>query len=156
MDSATVTQNCSFDTILDDFCDIELSDIDCSLVMSLFEDSQLVEGEDDERFRSVIQSLEAEITNNQDYSFLETNSEGYYDYQHSDDAEQMDSCSTSPDHMIHFEGIDVGLLPYSSPMDDTTSHFTVDDMVEFAGLRDYSHVCYGMAMEEEDYHGLWQ
>ncbi|KAI3465947.1 hypothetical protein Pfo_022610, partial [Paulownia fortunei] len=157
MANATVTENCSFCTSLDDLNDIEFSNIDSSLIMSLLEDSQVEVG-DDERLRSVIQSLEAEIIN-QD-SFLETNSEGYLeDYQFSD-VEQMDSCSTSPDH-IYFEGIDME-VPYCSPTDDMTGYFMghfadeIENVVEFVGVTDYSQVCYGMAMEEDGYHGLWQ
>lgn len=146
MANATVlTEACSFDDLND--IEFSVSDIDSSLVMSLLEDSQVLEGTDDERLRSVIQSLEAEIIN-QDSFLQEINSE---DYQFSD-VEQIESCSTSPD-CIYFEGFDLEMMPY------VISHFAdeIENVFEFVGVSDYSEICCGMAMEEEDdYHGLWQ
>ncbi|KAK4420620.1 hypothetical protein Salat_2012500 [Sesamum alatum] len=159
MASATTTENCSFSTSLDDLNGVEFSNIDTSILMCLLDDSQ-VEGGDDERLISVIQSLEAEIMTPS--SFLETNySECYQEDYVFSDVEQMDSCSTSSDH-VYFEGIDMD-VPYSLLTDDMTSYFIdqfVDEMenvVEFVALRDYSQVCCGVAMEEDHhYNGLWQ
>ncbi|KAL0320504.1 UNVERIFIED_CONTAM: hypothetical protein Sradi_5311900 [Sesamum radiatum] len=155
MASATIlTETCSFGENLDDLNDVEFSNIDSSFIMSLLDDSQ-VEGGDDQRLISVIQSLEAEIMTPN--LFLETNSKDYA----FPDVEQMDCCSTSSDH-VYFEGIDVDVSYMSMLIDDMTSYFihqSADEMesvVEFVGLRDYSQVCCGVAMEEDDYSGLWQ
>ncbi|PIM98693.1 hypothetical protein CDL12_28820 [Handroanthus impetiginosus] len=158
MATTIVTENYSFNTGLEDLNDIEFSNIDASFLMSLTEDSQI---DDDERLRSVIQSLEAEILNQN--SFLETNSEEKYQFS---SIQQMESCCTSADHDqghdFYFEGIDMEMPYYCSSADEMSSYFSchfednVENMAEFGGLTDYSQVCYGMAMEEDDYSGLWQ
>ncbi|KAL0406590.1 UNVERIFIED_CONTAM: hypothetical protein Slati_3972900 [Sesamum latifolium] len=156
--AAILTENCSFSASLDDLNDVEFSNIDSSFIMSLLDDSQ-VEGGDDQRLISVIQSLEAEIMTPN--SFLETNSECYLEDYAFSDVEQMDGCSTSSDH-VYFEGIDMDVSYMSTLTDDMTSYFIdqsaeeMENVVEFVGLRDYSQVCCGLAMEEDDYSGLWQ
>ncbi|KAL3613735.1 hypothetical protein CASFOL_041809 [Castilleja foliolosa] len=78
---------------------IEFPNIDESLVLSLLEDSSLVQMEDgdDEMLRNVIQSLEREINNSNEY---------LKDCRFSDD-EQSESCSTPSDYRgVEFDWID--------------------------------------------------
>ncbi|KAL2247249.1 UNVERIFIED_CONTAM: hypothetical protein Sindi_2577200 [Sesamum indicum] len=158
MASATIlAENCSFGENLDELNDVEFSNIDSSFIMSLLDDSP-VEGGDDQTLISVIQSLESEIMTPN--SFLETNSECCLEDYAFSDVEQMYGCSTSSDH-VYFEGID-GDMSYMSLTNDMTSYFIdqsadlMENVVEFVGLRDYSQVCCGVAIEEDDYNGLWQ
>ncbi|KAI3457534.1 hypothetical protein Pfo_014197 [Paulownia fortunei] len=159
MANATAAENCFINQSCDDLNVVEFSNIDNSLLMSLLEDSQVEDG-DDETLRIVIQSLEQEIMN-QD-SCLETyNSDGYPEDYRFSDVLQLESCSTSPDHHLDFEWIDMDMA-YSSPSDDMTSyfigHFTdkIENMVELGGVGDYSQDCSGVPMEEDYYTGLWQ
>lgn len=159
MANATATENCFFDQNYDDLNVDNFSNIDSSLLMSLLEDSQAEDG-DDEMLRIMIQSLEPEIMN-QD-SCLETyNSDGSSEDYRFSDVEQLESCSTSPDHHLDFEWIDMEMA-YSCPSDEMAryfGHFTekIETMVhELGGLEDYSQVYYEMHMEEDDYIGLWQ
>ncbi|KAL0301343.1 UNVERIFIED_CONTAM: hypothetical protein Sradi_6411100 [Sesamum radiatum] len=159
MASATIlAENCSFVEDLDDLNDVEFSNIDSSFIMSLLDDSQVEDG-DDQRLISVIQSLEAEIMTPN--SFSETNAECYLEDYAFSDVEQMDGCSTSSDH-VYFEGIDVDVSYMSLTDDMMTSYFIhqsadqMENVAEFVGLRDYSQVGCGVAMEEDDYSGLWQ
>ncbi|KAI3465944.1 hypothetical protein Pfo_022607 [Paulownia fortunei] len=142
MASTTVTENSSCTTCHDGLDYTEFSNTDTSLLMSLLEDSQ-VEDEDDERLRNVIQSLEAELVN--EASFSESNSEGYLEYYDQlSDIEQMNSCCTSPDH-LDFEWIDMEMA-YSSPIFDEIGSYFMDD----------PQICHGMAVEEAKDIGLWQ
>ncbi|PIM98695.1 hypothetical protein CDL12_28822 [Handroanthus impetiginosus] len=126
---------------------IELSHIDNSFIMSLLEDSQVDDIRDDVRLRSVIQSLEAEILNED--SFLEAKSDEYC-YEQLSDIEQMNSFCTSANH-LDFEWMDqMDLGSYSDV------HFE-ENMMELEGAtRDFdSQICVGMDIEEANEIGLW-
>lgn len=108
---------------------------------------------DEETLRILIQSLEPEVDMNQDSD----------QYQLSD-LDQLESCcSASPDHdHLDFEWLDME-MDYSYP---TSYNFNGHDFTEKImeeitmvdqGLPDYSQLCYGMTMEEDDHYiGLWQ
>lgn len=152
MANATATETCFWGRSCDDLDDVEFSNIDDSLVMSLLEDSQVEDG-DEERLRAVIQSLEAEIMS-QNSCFEAYDLEGCQDNYRFCDAEQSGSCSTSPDHRLDFDWIDMETFQtdYSIPDDEMTSYF-----IELGGVGDYSQVySYGMAMEDDDYSDLWR
>ncbi|PIN16644.1 hypothetical protein CDL12_10702 [Handroanthus impetiginosus] len=143
MANATATENCLFNQSFDDFNVVEFPNVDDSLLMSLLEDSHAEEYGDDERLRFVIQSFEAEILNQE--SCLETYQPE--DYGFSD---------------VGFEWIDME-MDYKSPNDEISSYFInhclsdeIGIMSELGVMSDYSRVCYGMPMEEENYCGLWQ
>ncbi|PIN16643.1 hypothetical protein CDL12_10701 [Handroanthus impetiginosus] len=145
MANATATENCLLNQSFDDFNVFEFSNIDDSLLMSLLEDLQVEEYGDDERLRFVIQSLEAEIVKQDSCSEIYYQSE---DYRFSD---------------VGFEWIDME-MDYVSHHYELSSYFIghynlsdkIGTMPEFGGMSDYSHVCYGMPlMEEENYSGLW-
>ncbi|KAK4438987.1 hypothetical protein Salat_0233300 [Sesamum alatum] len=154
MANATPTETCVRGGSCGDLDDVEFSNTDDSLViMSLLEDSQVEDG-DDERLRAVIQSLEAEIMcqNSCLEAYDSKACPGHYRFC---DVEQPDSCSTSPDHCLDFEWIDMETVQtdYSIRDDEMTNYF-----VELGGVGDYSQVySYGMAMDhEDDYSDLWR
>lgn len=143
MASAAASENCFLDQMCDDLNTADdFSNIDSSFLMSLLNDSQ-GEDEDDEMLRAVILSLEPEITNHVSCSGTD-NSE--------DNGFSDECCSTSHDHYPDFEWIGMEMEM------EMTGYFT-GNMVEVGGLEeDYSQVCYEMAMEEDedDYIDLWQ
>ncbi|KAL0443724.1 UNVERIFIED_CONTAM: hypothetical protein Slati_2095100 [Sesamum latifolium] len=153
MAKAIQTETCFWGRSCDDLDDVEFSNIDDSLIMSLLEDSQVEDG-DDERLRAVIQSLEAEIMSQNSCLEAYDHSEGCPDDYRFCDVEQPESCSTSPDHCLDFEWIDMETVQtdYSIHNDEMTSYF-----IELGGVGDYSQVYnYGMPMEEDDYSDLWR
>ncbi|KAK4438989.1 hypothetical protein Salat_0233500 [Sesamum alatum] len=155
MANATATESCFWYNNRDDIGDTEFLNIDNSLVMSMLDDSEVEDG-DNERLRTVIQSLEAEIMS-QDSCLGTYDSEGC-----SDDYRSSDSCSTSPDRSLDFEWIDVE-TDYSCLNDEVAGYFSgqFTDKIENSMLElgevDYSQVYnYSMAMEEDEYCRLWQ
>ncbi|KAK4438999.1 hypothetical protein Salat_0234500 [Sesamum alatum] len=161
MANTTATESCFWYNNSDDIDDTEFLNIDNSLVMSFLEDSEVEDG-DNERLRTVIQSLEAEIMS-QDSCLGTYDSEGYSDDYRSSDLEQLSSCSTSPDRSLDFEWIYVE-TDYSCLNDEVAGYFNgqftekiENSMFELGGEVDYSQVySYSMAMEEDEYCGLWQ
>ncbi|KAL2245572.1 UNVERIFIED_CONTAM: hypothetical protein Sindi_2825400 [Sesamum indicum] len=157
MANTTATENCFWYKNSDEIDDTEFLNIDNSLVMSLLEDSEVEDG-DNERLRTVIQSLEAEIMS-------QNSCMGTYDLEGCpDDYRSCDvSCSTSPDRCLDFEWIDME-RDYSYLNDEVGNYFngqftdkTGSTMFELGGEVDYSQVfSYAMAMEEDEYCGLWQ
>ncbi|KAL0353933.1 UNVERIFIED_CONTAM: hypothetical protein Sangu_0974600 [Sesamum angustifolium] len=150
MANATANETCLWGRSCDVLDDVEFSNIDDSLVMSLLEDSQVEEG-DDERLRAVIQSLEAEIMSQNSCSEA-YDSEGCLDDYRFCDVEQPESCSPQPDHCLDFEWIDMETVQtdYCIPNDEMMSYF-----IELGGVGDNSQAySYGMAMEEDDYSDL--
>ncbi|KAK4438992.1 hypothetical protein Salat_0233800 [Sesamum alatum] len=161
MANATATESCFWYNNSDDIDDSEFLNIDNSLVMSLLEDSEVEDG-DNERLRTVIQSLEAEIMSQN--SCLGTyDLEGCSDDYRSSDLEKLSSCSTSPDRSLDFEWIDVE-TDYSCLNDEVAGYFSgqftdkIDNsMFELGGEVDYLQgFSYSMAMEEDEYCSLWQ
>lgn len=155
MANSTAVETQSFNTSPDDFNDIEFSNIDYSLLISLLDDSP-VQGVDED-LRTVIQSLEAEIGT--DDTFSNTNSDGFTEDYQSSDAEQLESCATSPDN-LDFQFTDMEMaFDYHSECDNTDYfNFTdnMENMIEFVQERDYSHLYCEMPMEEAEYVSLWQ
>ncbi|KAG8386667.1 hypothetical protein BUALT_Bualt03G0172800 [Buddleja alternifolia] len=169
------TETCYFnkssdDEYLNDIDHFSNYMIENSLLMSLLEDSQLVEdntGSDHEMLRSLIQSFEAEIDVNIDHedSCLETSSsEGDHleEYRFSDVEQQVlvDGCSTSisEDHQdIGDYWIDDIEMAYSYPSDDMTTGYFIGEFIDNI-VGDYSQVCcdHGMTIEEDGYSALWQ
>lgn len=119
----------------------ELLNIDTSLLMSFLEDSSQGEGGDGEVLRAMIQSLEPEIMSSGSCSETDESSEECR-------FSEVECCSISSQNHPDFEWMDM-------EMDYFNGRFT-GNVVEFGGLEDYSQVCYGMDMEEDDYIGLWQ
>ncbi|XP_059664514.1 uncharacterized protein LOC132310349 [Cornus florida] len=146
----------------DDFDQFEVPEINTALLMSLLEESQ-VEECDDERLRSVIQSLEAVIDPNRldghdSLVEMEWGSGNLNGCTTPSDGEQLNGqdCSTSLD--LDFSWMDVEMVP-SSPSDEMTNWYMdsfrdgTDGVIE---LGDYSQICYGMPLEEHEYGSLWQ
>ncbi|KAL3613734.1 hypothetical protein CASFOL_041808 [Castilleja foliolosa] len=145
MANAISTGNYFFDC--DDLNAIEFPNIDESLVLSLLEDSSLVQTKDEEMLTSVIQSLEREINDSNEYS---------KDCRFSDDW-QLESCSTSSDKHcdVEFDWIDTE-MDYSCPDDEMASYFIGNCTDELGVFGDYSEFCYVPMEEEDEYCSLWQ
>lgn len=139
------TEICFVDQSCDDLNVDELLNIDTSLLMSFLEDSQGEGGGDGEMLRAMIQSLEPEIVNLESCSETDESSEEYCRFS---EVDEVECCSTSPQNHPDFEWMYM-------EMDYFSGRF-IGNTVEFGGLDDYSQVCYEMAMEEDDYIGLWQ
>uniref|UniRef100_A0A5B7ASK9 Uncharacterized protein n=1 Tax=Davidia involucrata TaxID=16924 RepID=A0A5B7ASK9_DAVIN len=142
----------------DDFDNFEVTEINGALLMSLLEESQGEEC-DDERLRSVIQSLEAEIDSNMmdgHDSLVETE----WGSQLSGGG-QVDGHDCSTSHDLDFNWMDMEMVP-SLPGDDMTNWYMdpcgdeMDGIIEFGGVRDYSHIYYGIPLEENGCGSLWQ
>ncbi|KAA8526708.1 hypothetical protein F0562_009063 [Nyssa sinensis] len=137
----------------------EVTEIDSAILMSLLEESQGEEC-DDERLKSVIRSLEAEIdptmmdghdslvelgwgTANMDGCQLSVG--GQVDGQ---------DCLTS--HDLDFNWMELDTVP-SSPGDEMTNWYVepcgdeMDGVIEFGSVRDYSHMYYGIPLDENGY-----
>lgn len=149
-----------------DFIDTENSQIDQSVLMSLLDESQN-EDCDDERLKNVMRSLEAEITPNSTdcYSFDNLEWEGYPVECQSSSQESINDLEFSKLHDLDFQWMDLEMDP-SSPCDGMASWYINIDpyeqemgaVTEFDGLKNYSEIIsYGTPlMEEHDYGLLWQ
>lgn len=155
MASFAATENCFLDQSCDDLNVDELLNIDTSMIMSLLEDLQAEDGDGDV-LRALVQSLRPEIMN-QDSCTETCSSDDSSEECRFSEVDEIECCSnsTSLDHHPNYEWIDMEMDYYSCPGYEMTDYFT-ENMVEFGGLEDYSQVCNGMAMEEDDYIGLWQ
>lgn len=140
---------------------------DDTVLMSLLEDSVQLEYCDDERLKSVIQSLEAAINPNlingygslddsyelQDCPFDQLTSNDHDE--HMDDDRDKYSAS----HDLDFSWIDVEMSSFSSPSNHDISSWYEEicednvgyNMLEY-GVRDYSEA----PLEEDIYSSLWQ
>ncbi|KAH6780773.1 hypothetical protein C2S52_012010 [Perilla frutescens var. hirtella] len=157
MANAAATENCFVDG---DLNVDEFSNIDSSLLMSLLDE----EGGDDEMLRSMIESLEPGVMNQDSCSETDNSDDASsedFGFSRSEVDDQLECCSTSPDHHPDFDQwIDMEMA-YSCPSYEMTGYFIgrfTGNMVDLEGLQDYSsQVCYDeMPMEEDDYIGLWQ
>lgn len=140
----------------------EISEIDASLLMSILEESQCEE-HDDETLEHVIRSLEAEINFNTIDGYdlpLETEASiDQYDSQLWSGDKMVDhDCSQPLDFDVNWA--DMEIKP-SSPFGETTnwyldpSEVEVDGSIESGG-RGFSHFRYGDLLEEDGYNFLWQ
>uniref|UniRef100_A0A5B7CCB0 Uncharacterized protein n=1 Tax=Davidia involucrata TaxID=16924 RepID=A0A5B7CCB0_DAVIN len=134
----------------------ELTELDGDLLMSLLEESQVNDG-DEERLRRVIQSLEAEIDPimmEGHNSLVEPKLDGFPEDCQFSDASQVDSqdCLTSHDLDINWIDMDDDMTNWC--MDPCGGE--MDGIIEFGGIGDYSHIFYGVPLEEQEFCSLWQ
>ncbi|KAL4598620.1 hypothetical protein ACB092_11G071200 [Castanea dentata] len=155
---------CDSDIVGSDIQEIQVSEVDGAILMSLLEESQ-PEERDDDRLNSLIRSLEAEIKSN-----AKSNAMGSHDLSMDPDfpVEDGQFCSVGHEvvhdclvsHDQHGFGW-IGLEPEtSSPSDDMNWYMDLcenemEGIVE-VGLSDYSHTYYGVSLEEQGYRSLWQ
>lgn len=154
----------------DEFEGIEVSGLNGAFLMSLMEELQdHVEESDEERLNSVIQSLEAEITNScsmdaKQNSCMESDHQSISDGEDSQPCSlgQMDShnCSISFDDLDMNEWINMEAEPCSPSheMNCYMYHFG-GEVIGFGGVctNDSPHTYYGVALDQEHgYNSLWQ
>lgn len=148
----------------DDLEGIEVSEINGALLMSLLEESP-GDDNDDEGLKSVMQSLEAEISpiimGNPDLgikSKLVSEEEDNHKLFMMDQMEGND-CLESLD--LNFGWVDIQTAP-SSPSDDMNWYMEpseineMDAIIEFGGVSDYSQICYAPPLDEAGYGSLWE
>ncbi|KAG5551473.1 hypothetical protein RHGRI_009784 [Rhododendron griersonianum] len=145
-----------------DFDQFEVQEIDGALLMSLLEDSN-AEDCDNDQLTSVIRSLEAEINpnmiNGDDLSMevgWGTDSEGFLSF----DAAQADGLECSIAHDLDdFDWMEVEMIPPSSPSNEMNNWYMDpcgDELDGIIGFGDFSNMYYGVPMEELAYGSLWQ
>ncbi|KAL6975551.1 hypothetical protein U1Q18_024345 [Sarracenia purpurea var. burkii] len=146
-----------------EFDKFEVLEINGTLLVSLLEESQ-VEECDDERLTSVIRSLEAEIYpikigDHNLPTLLEWGSSS--DNCQPSDAAQVDGQDCSAAHDLDFHWMDVEMDP-SSPSDGMANWYMdpcgdeLEGIIEFGGIGD-SLIFFGVPLEEElSYGTLWQ
>ena len=151
---------CESNIVGSDIHEIQVSEVDGAILMSLLEESQAEEGDED-RLNSLIRSLEAEIKSNAMES---------HDFSMEPDflAEDGQFCGVGQEvghdclvsHDQHGFGR-IGMEPEtSSPSDDLNWYMDLcenemEGIVE-VGFSDYSHMYYGVSIEEQGYRSLWQ
>ncbi|OIT03348.1 hypothetical protein A4A49_03143 [Nicotiana attenuata] len=129
------------DTSYDEFCDVEFSKVDIDILMSFLEESEIEES-NEERIRSVIQSLEAEIapvliTDSNSLKHIEADCHESNDFHLCDIiANEEESCSTSFD--LEFEW--------------------TDSVMEFIDTRDFSQMYDRVLLMEDHSHrtSFWE
>lgn len=144
--------------------DVEFQGVDSAILMSLLDDSEGEENDED-GLNCLIRSLEAEIVNSN--STMDSHStssverpelvadreDGQLEYYG-----QPQYCSMSHDQ-LGFGGVDI---PFPlSPRDDLNRYmdpceYEMDGIIEFGGLGEFSHTYCGIALEEQGYRSLWQ
>ncbi|KAL0353932.1 UNVERIFIED_CONTAM: hypothetical protein Sangu_0974500 [Sesamum angustifolium] len=162
--ASTVAENWEYaDTTHDCSENFELSQINHSLLMSLLDETQ-VDDCDDERLTNVIRSLEAEIDySGHDYAYDHNTiwENDLVDCQSSNDESNDQDCLLQQDDLdLHW--MDMETIP-SSPsggmggwyMDHHGLGMVGGMSHEFGGIKNYSHLCYGSPLEEQDYGSLW-
>ncbi|KAJ4976763.1 hypothetical protein NE237_001869 [Protea cynaroides] len=141
------------------------SDVDEALLMSLLEESQ-VEELQDERLGYVMRSLEAEIEPNTNTTEAPapapaTTDLGIQDFGIEDGYDCSSGSYASPIHVFDWLDMDMEMAS-SSTCDDMGNWYMdscVDELagfVELGEVRDYSQFCYAAPMEEHAYGSLWQ
>ncbi|GAV88108.1 hypothetical protein CFOL_v3_31531, partial [Cephalotus follicularis] len=124
--------------------------INGALLMSLLEESQGQEEQNDERLNSVMQSLEAEINPNIAREIDEDSQSSYVG--------RVDDYDRSVLSEVGFGWVDTEMP--SSPRDDMNWYpdpceDEMHGIIEFEGVRDYSQFYYGVPLEEHSYSSLW-
>ncbi|KAL4555214.1 hypothetical protein LXL04_037825 [Taraxacum kok-saghyz] len=131
------------------FDEFESLEIDGTLLMSLLDEPHVDDECDDERLSNVIRSLEAEINpiviDDNDMSLeLEWNADWEGSHQFSTNQNVYKSQDLDYNWMemddMYIQGYEDG----------------IGGIIEFGGVKDFSHICYGSNMEEHGYGALWQ
>ena len=161
--TSPVPENCECNVVGSDFQGIEVSEIDGAiLMMSLLEESQ-GEERDEERLNCLIRSLEAEINSkamDSQYLTMET------DFSVEDGQLCIVGHKEGHDCLVSHDQLGSGCIDMqqvtSSPSADDMNWYLdlceneTDGMIEVGGLSDYSHMYYGVSLEEQGYRSLWQ
>ncbi|GER53921.1 disease resistance protein [Striga asiatica] len=121
--------------------DSEFSQSNHNLLMSLLDETQTDDCDDDERLEKVIRSLEDEINSNDCYEFDKMTWEANYlmDYQSSTDEPNGQDHSMQPNDFDDLCWVDVETTPPSGGWD------------EFGCVKNYAPI----SSEEQDYGSLW-
>ncbi|KAG6793712.1 hypothetical protein POTOM_002931 [Populus tomentosa] len=157
--ASLLPENISINTGDDDFKGIERFDDD-ALLMSLLEESQGDHESNEERLRSVIQSLEAEINPSITSDGSETAMDPPEMPRDGDDTynELFKTAEMESPLGLDFELVDMEVVP-SSPSDHDMNYWYMEpsesDIVEF-GVRNYFQFGHEAALEEHGYSSLWQ
>jgi len=145
----------------------EVQEIDGALLMSLLEESN-AEDCDDDKLTSVIRSLEAEIDPNMmdghDLSMdlgWGSNPENFQPF----DVAQVDDLDCSISHDLDdfdWMEMEMEMIPPSSPSDEMNNWYMdpcgdeLDGVIGFGAVTDFSNMYYGVPLEELTYGSLWQ
>ncbi|XP_050279665.1 uncharacterized protein LOC126720870 [Quercus robur] len=159
--ASPVPENCAGNIVGSDIQGIEVSEIDSAILMSLLEESQ-GEERDEDRLNSLIRSLEEEINSN---AMDSQNSSMKPDFIVEDGQLCIVGNKEGHDCMVSQDQLEFGLIDMepetSSPSDDMNWYMDLcenemDGIIEVGGLSDYSHMYYGVSLEEQGYRSLWQ
>ncbi|GFZ05284.1 hypothetical protein Acr_17g0008560 [Actinidia rufa] len=134
----------------DEFEKFEVPEIDGALLLSFLEES-LADECDDERLNGVIRSLEAEIDPN---IVMDGGDLSMDNIEWGSESEGCQSFDSGLPHLSDFDfnWVDTEIAP-SSPSDEMTNWYMepIDGIIEFGGVGDYSHIYYGVPLEEHAY-----
>lgn len=139
-----------------DFQGIEVSEIDGAMLMSFLEESQGEERNED-GLNSIIRSLEAEINSDtMEGRDLTLDPEFIGDVEDGRLRRHMDGHDCAVPHdQLGFGWVD--MEPQPVPWYMEPCEIEMDGVIEFGGLSDYSHMNYGIALDQEQgYRSLWQ
>ncbi|KAI5605208.1 hypothetical protein BDE02_01G336300 [Populus trichocarpa] len=156
--ASLLPENISIKTGDDDFKGIEGYD-DNALLMSLLEESQGDHESNEERLRSVIQSLEAEINPSIMSDGYDTAMDPAEMPRDGEDTDELFKTAEMESLGLDFELVDMEVVP-SSPSDHDMNYWynmepSENDIVEF-GVRNYFQFGHEAALEEHRYSSLWQ
>ncbi|XP_011045592.1 PREDICTED: uncharacterized protein LOC105140446 [Populus euphratica] len=155
--ASLLPENISIKTGDDDLKGIEGFDDD-ALLMSLLEESQGDHESNEERLRSVIQSLEAEINPSIMSDGYETAMDPAEMPRDGEDTDELPKTAEMESLGLDFELVDMEVVP-SSPGDHDMNYWYMEpsenDIVEF-GVTNYFQFGHEAAMEEHGYSSLWQ
>ncbi|KAL7186100.1 hypothetical protein ACSBR2_027956 [Camellia fascicularis] len=166
---SVVTENwASINGDADEFEKFEIPEIDSALLMSLLEESQADQDcdDDDERLMTVIRSLEAEIDPDvMDGHDLDMDIEWDSNLEGGRSTGQVEAQDwpTSKSDQLAFNWMEDVEMGPSSPSDDMAIWYMeepygveMDGVIEVGGVGDYSHIYFGVPLEEHAYGSLWQ
>ncbi|PRQ30766.1 hypothetical protein RchiOBHm_Chr5g0028181 [Rosa chinensis] len=143
----------------DDELGFEAFQTNGAILMSLLEEFQEEESDDEERVNSLIQSLEAEITSPS--SAMDNNGSGYIDSELTirDFEEGNDYSDSLVDSELGW--FDMEQVPCSPSGDMNWYMDSCEykmDCLNDSGIwvGDYSHICYGAGLEDNGYNSIWQ
>ncbi|KAI3457535.1 hypothetical protein Pfo_014198 [Paulownia fortunei] len=158
--ASMVAENWEYMNGHDDSENIEFSQINHNLLMSLLDETQ-IDDCDDERLKNVIRSLEAEIDSDGHYAFDNATWESdLVDCQSSND-ESNGQDRSMPNDDLDLHWMDMETMP-TSPSDGMGSWYMdhhgqgmVGGVTEFGWVKNYSPLCSVTPVEEQDYGSLW-
>ncbi|KAG8386672.1 hypothetical protein BUALT_Bualt03G0173400 [Buddleja alternifolia] len=157
--ASTVAENWEYVDARDKLENIELSPINTNFLMSLLDETQLLDDCDDERLANLIRSLEAELDSGiGHYAFDDAVwGNNLMDCQSSNDGSNDQDWSMVLLDDLDLRWTDMEIMP-SSPNDGLYTDYHgqgmcgVADFGEFGGKKNYySHLCYETPLEGQDY-----